>query len=179
MMVPKFRAYIKDLDEFDYNDVPHKGHFVYGNLIKGKPNDNVDAIVGDLIEINDEYINPEWWCSVEKGSAEQSTGLKDANGKEIYEGDILEYYYETHGQTFYDPDTLGAVGGEPGIETTVIGKVAIWPSTGVVLTRIKAEYPEDFDSSNLDVPKMLHVNKRFTILGNVHENPELLEAQHD
>ncbi|KZT83605.1 prophage Lp1 protein 30 [Lactiplantibacillus plantarum] len=107
---------------------------------------------------------------------EQFTGLKDVNGKEIYEGDILEYYYETHGQTFYDPDTLGAIGGEPGIETDVIGKVAIWPSTGVVLTRIKAEYPEDFDSSNFDVPKMLHVNKRFTIIGNVHDNPELLEA---
>ncbi|WP_421428534.1 YopX family protein [Lactiplantibacillus plantarum] len=107
---------------------------------------------------------------------EQFTGLKGVNGKEIYEGDILEYYYETHGQTFYDPDTLGAIGGEPGIETDVIGKVAIWPSTGVVLTRIKAEYPEDFDSSNFDVPKMLHVNKRFTIIGNVHDNPELLEA---
>jgi len=110
---------------------------------------------------------------------EQYTGMKDANGKDIYERDVLEYYYETHGQTFYDPDTLGAVGGEPGIETNVIGKVAIWPSTGVVLTRIKAECPEDFDSSNLDVPKMLHVNKHFTIIGNVHENPELLEAQHD
>lgn len=107
---------------------------------------------------------------------EQYTGIKDANGKEIYEGDVLEYYYETHGQTFYDPDTLGAVGGEPGIETNVIGKVAIWPSTGVMLTRIKAEYPEDFDSSNLDVPKILHVNKHFTIIGNVHTNPELLEA---
>lgn len=109
---------------------------------------------------------------------EQFTGLKDANGKEIYEGDVLEYYYETHGQTFYDPDTLGAVVGEPGIETNVIGKVAIWPSTGVVLTRIKAEYPEDFDSSNLDVPKMLHVNKHFTIIGNLHTNHELLEAEH-
>lgn len=108
---------------------------------------------------------------------EQYTGMKDANGKEIYEGDILEYCYETHGQTFYDPDTLGAIGGEPGIETNVIGKVSIWPSTGVMLTRIKAEYPEDFDSSNLDVPKMLHVNKHFTIIGNVHTNPELLEAQ--
>lgn len=111
----------------------------------------------------------------EKYIPEQFTGLTDVNGKEIYEGDVLEYYYETHGQTFYDPDTLGAVVGEPGIETNVIGKVAIWPSTGVVLTRIKAECPEDFDSSNLDVPKMLHVNKHFTIIGNVHENPELLE----
>ncbi|WP_249204627.1 YopX family protein [Levilactobacillus brevis] len=110
---------------------------------------------------------------------EQSTGIKDVNGKEIYEGDILEYYYETRGQTFYDPDTLGAVCGEPGIETTVIGRVAIWPSTGVVLTGIKAKYPEDFDSINSDIPKTLHVNRHFEVVGNVHENPELLEAQHD
>ncbi|RXI77355.1 hypothetical protein DXH47_09160 [Levilactobacillus suantsaii] len=75
-----FRAYIEDTDDLDYNDVPHKGHFVYGNLIEGGNKSNTDAIVGDLIEINDEYVNVEWWCSIEKGSAEQYTGLKDANG---------------------------------------------------------------------------------------------------
>ena len=65
-MLPKFRAYIKDLDRLDYNDVPHKGHFVYGNLIKGNSNDDIDAIVGNLIEINGEYVNVEWWQSIEK-----------------------------------------------------------------------------------------------------------------
>lgn len=153
MMVPKFRAW----------------HMPFGP--KGPMQEMVHekaSLIMAFVEISPhEYI------------VEQYTGIKDANGKEIYEGDVLEYCYETHGQTFYDPDTLGAICGEPGIETNVIGKVVIWPSTGVVLTRIKAEYPEDFDSSNLDVPKMLHVNKHFTIIGNVHTNQELLEAQHD
>lgn len=164
-MIPKFRAwngYRKIMA--DYVSAIQNGETL------GTPS-SVNVIVNGK--------NETWDIKNDHVELLQSTGLKDANGKEIYEMDILEYYYVTNGQTFYDPDTLGVVCGEPGIETTVIGKVAIWPSTGVVLTRIKAEYPEDFDSSNLDVPKMLHVNKRFTIIGNVHTNPELLEAQHD
>jgi len=87
-----YRAYIKNLDDIEYDgyvDIPHKGHFVYGNLVKGNPNDDVDAIVGNLIEITDEYINTEWWCSIEKGSANLSSCMKDSEGKEIYEGDFV------------------------------------------------------------------------------------------
>ncbi|WP_313845658.1 YopX family protein [Levilactobacillus namurensis] len=143
MMVPKFRAYIRDADDLDYNDIPHKGHFVYGSLIKGKLNDDVDAIVGDLIEVTDEYVNPEWWCSIEKGSAEQFTGLKDANGKEIYEDDVLE-----------NPKYRSVVKFESGsFYADVIGAANRFTLAGEWQTSV--------------------------VIGNVHENPELLEAQHD
>lgn len=158
-MVPKFRAYIKDLDEFEYNDVPHKGHFVYGNLIKGKLNDDVDAIVGDLIEINDEYVNAEWWCSIEKGSAEQITGLKDTDDNEIYAGDILHFGSMWCVGDEYDPreeEHIGLVEYRPDYASYVVncnGK--IYPLEQVI----------SFD--------------RYSVQGNVHTNPELLEAQHE
>ena len=149
MMTPKFRAYIKDLDnlELDLTDIPHKGHFVYGNLIKGEPNGDVDAIVGDLIEVPNEYTDPKWWCFIEKGSAEQFTGLKDANGKEIYEGDIVKSSYK------YAQPKISQVIMEDG-NSYILG--------------------EDLATGN----EMLvsdHINE-IEVIGNVHTNPELLEA---
>lgn len=158
-MVPKFRAYIKDTDDLDYNDVPHKGHFVYGNLIKDKPNDDVDAIVGDLIEINDEYMNPEWWCSIEKSSAEQATGLKDANGNMIYENDILYFGRMWLEGDEYDPR-----------EEDHIGLVKYCSDS--------ASYVVDCNKQIFPLEQMCSFDG-YSVEGNVHENQELLEAQHD
>ena len=150
-----YRAYIKNLEdlELDYTDIPHEGHFIYGNLIQGGNQSNTDAIVGDLIEATDEYVNPEWWCSIEKGSAEQSTGIKDINGKDIYEGDLIMTHPEYASEE---------------------------PKRGIVqYGSCRAEF--SYEVRKGDHRSIWSSNKyrMYEVIGNVHENLDLLGAQHE
>lgn len=84
---------------------------------------------------------------------EQFTGLKDANGNMIYENDIIKYF-----------------GGNERVKIkTTYGIVFYDSEHGCFNSRIQNEEHNKGGISPLDD----------LIVGNVHETPELLEAQHD
>lgn len=84
---------------------------------------------------------------------EQFTGLRDKNGKEIYEGDILDFNYEKY------PDD------------TQCPRVVVFED---------GCFRKDYKNSDKSFPKPIITKCSLSILedviiGNIHENPELLE----
>ena len=60
------------------------GKFVYGNLI-GK-----DAIVGEIVDWDEEYFATEFWTKVIPETVGQYIGVKDNTGAKIYVGDRVD-----------------------------------------------------------------------------------------
>lgn len=85
----------------------------------------------------------------------QYTGLKDKNGREIYEGDIVEYN---------DFNSLRTGGHAE--DRIIRGKVFF--SCGMWMV--------DTNNSRHDLYEGLLNDEEFEIIGNIYEDPELLEA---
>ena len=132
----KFRGKNKETGEWAYG--------YYTKLVEGIR--KFDAIISDIDgELTRFYIHhPE--------TIGQYTGLKDKNGKEIYEGDILKTYVET------------------GIDSYWKTCKVVWNKMGGAFI-LKARTNDEKSWYSLSkIPA-----GELEIIGNIYENPELLK----
>jgi uncharacterized phage protein (TIGR01671 family) len=130
----KFRIWDKKYRTFDFNASPELFISTYGEVYeKDERSYGMQTYI--------EYNKSDFY------ELSQYTGLKDKNGKEIYEGDILKGHYYEYGK-----------------KRRFIGKV-VYGSHGFWLVGVKQYMGmrQDFYS-------------QYEVLGNSFENPELLET---
>ena len=122
------------------------GEWVYGHFIKTKNHkDNCYISQGD--PYNDMGMM-QGFVNVDPETVGQSTGLKDNNGKEIYEGDILGWMWGGVGQG----------DGTPAKSEVYFDRYKFAVRTGRTSFGWK-------------------LSQAAEVIGNVHENPELLEGK--
>ncbi|WP_261021676.1 YopX family protein [Streptococcus mitis] len=129
-MTPKFRAY----DGSSLNRMYQPDEVMVGN--------------GDIWIIDEDSVAGEWIVNNDL-ELMQSTGLKDKNGKEIFEGDVVR-------QVRTQPTTENE---------TITGVVTMLEGAWLIMN--DCEQLASFLWSETDENE---------IIGNVYENPELLEV---
>ena len=130
-MIPKFRAWHKELGRMMLIEIMY--FFFFDNEL-------------EELELNDPVMNDHISVYPDEIVLMQSTGLKDKNGKEIFEGDIVKMAKDVYSDpTYYE--VIRHRGGAYRLESNQHG-CELW---------------------------LRHTNCE--VIGNIYENPELLEVE--
>ena len=153
-MIPKFRAYDS------------------GSLTRMYQPDEMMVGDGNIWIIDEDSCDNEWIVNNDLHLM-QSTGLYDKNGKEIFEGDILKFNDE-----WEDYCQEGYVDGfSEGINYVLIG------SEMTYFIFEKTKYPDSslfyyVNEEYLTFQEVMEDDElEFEVVGNIYENPELLEVE--
>lgn len=151
MMRPiKFRGKIK-----------HDGHWVYGSLlIYGDGEHNIFEKREHNYKLDSYNVYPE--------TVGQFTGLKDAKGKEIFEGDIVMSYviYTTEDEETIEFWRVGEI-------KYVANGFALMNCTNYEDSNMKCKS----DMQPSPKSKNLFPAYRSEVIGNIHDNPEILKCK--
>lgn len=135
------------------------GEWIYGSLI------DRDIIVSGPVDADGEYIGLGEWCSVEPETVGQYTGLKDRNGKEIYEGDVISF------------DDMGEEGYEYKEGYDFVNRAVVTFEDGRFTL-------DNFMETNSGVFEEMHDHRELQgviehseVIGNIHEHPHLLKGE--
>ena len=125
------------------------GIWIYGSLIINK-----HSGIHSIFQVDKKMVTIKNIYTVDEKTVGQYTGLKDKNGKEIYEGDIAVHRdYECYGYVVFSGD-------ESAFAFLVItGSNNKGPTT-------EFEWLYDYADG-------------LEIIGDIYENPELLEVHHE
>lgn len=157
-------------------------------LFRGKRKDNGEWVCGDLLQDKDlekcyieyfEYYSSEngpqrdyCQCEVIPETVGQYTGLTDKNGKKIFEGDIVRMYFEGE-SSGYDEEGVSYNYDFYGHKIGVVS----FGSNGTFINAKHGELHIDAEMVEGWTPtrRARLAGYRSEVIGNIHDNPELME----